>query len=139
MTCKGKAGWETGRWEVQIFVRIIQSDFSPDLLQLIDSWAAAVVAAEGGDGAVEEGGQGDHQVEDQGGRVLGQGDLQLDGLHILLVVVSSVCQLSLPETQTLLQQEGLISLSRTLEVTSDSHVALLLHKFTAKGKENAPY
>ena len=63
------------------------------------------MAAEGGDGAVEEGGQGDHQVEDQGGRVLGQGDLQLDRLHILLVVVSSVSQLSLPETQTFLNQE----------------------------------
>ena len=64
------------------------------------------MAAEGGDGAVEDGDEGDHQVEDQGGRVLGQGDLQLDGLHVLLVVVSSVTQLSLPETQTLLQHQS---------------------------------
>ena len=45
--CKGKEGLEV-------------SDFSPDLLQFVDCWTAAVVAAEGGDGAVEEGDEGDH-------------------------------------------------------------------------------
>ena len=89
--CKGKKGLEV-------------SDFSPDLLQFVDCWTAAVVAAERGDGAVEDGDEGDHQVEDQGGRVLGQRDLELDCLHIILGIVSSVSQLSLPETQTLLQQ-----------------------------------
>ena len=72
------------------------------------------MAAEGGDGAVEDGDEGDHQVEEQGGRVLGQGDLQLDGLHILLIIVSSVCQLSLPETQTLLQQKSM-NITTTLQ------------------------
>ena len=62
------------------------------------------MAAEGGDGAVEEGREGHHQVEGQRGRVLGQRYLQLDRLHILLVVISPVSQLSLPETQTFLQQ-----------------------------------
>ena len=83
----------------------VRQNNSPDLLQLIDGWTAAVVAAEGGDGAVEEGDQGDHQVEQEGGRVLGQRHLQLHGLHVLLVIVSPVSQLSLPETQTLLQQQ----------------------------------
>ena len=68
------------------------------------------MAAEGGDGAVEEGREGHHQVQGQGGRVLGQRYLQLDRLHILLVVISPVSQLSLPETQTFLQQSWNIKL-----------------------------
>ena len=102
---------ELGGWEVQ-------SDFSPDLLQLIDGRTAAVVAAEGGDGAVEEGGEGHHQVEGQRGRVLGQRYLQLDRLHILLVVISPVSQLSLPETQTFLQQSWNIKLVSGSSVSS---------------------
>ena len=91
--CKGKKGLEV-------------SDFSPDLLQFVDCWTAAVVATEGGDGAVEEGDEGDHQVEEEGGGVLSHAHLQLDGLHVLLVLVSPGSELSLPETQTLLQQQS---------------------------------
>ena len=45
----------------------VRQNNSPDLLQLIDGGTAAVVAAERGEGAVEEGDQGDHQVEQQRG------------------------------------------------------------------------
>ena len=77
-----------------------------DLLQLVDGRTAAIVAADGGDGAVDEGGQGDHHVEEDGGRLLGHGDLGQDLHHVFRVSVLPRHQLPLPQTQTLLQQSN---------------------------------
>ena len=79
-------------------------NFSPDLLELIDAGAAALVTAGAGDGAVEEGRQGHHQGQQGGGHLLRQGHRHQRSLNLVTKarVILALQQLSLPEIQRLL-------------------------------------
>ena len=80
---------------------------APDLLELIDAGAAALVTAGAGDGAVEERHQGHHQAQQGRGHMLRQGHRHQRALDLVMEagVILSLQQLSLPKIERLLNSD----------------------------------
>ena len=85
----------------------VQVQVSPDLLELVDAGAAALVAAGARDGAVEERHQRHHQGQQGSGHVLRQGHRHQRRLNLVteVYVILALQQLSLPEIQRLLNKD----------------------------------